>query len=501
MMRKHMNLRYFSIMSIGIFACSFLFINQAKGQEQLEESQRAVQGSSNSIRVAISTSGPVKFSTHWQENPFRLVVEFKSMNVTGKIDNEVAVNQGVLKRITSRYQNESLQALTFELTQKVPYEIRQENNTILLDLQAPIETEFLEEQAPLTTLVFGMSGKEISTIDETGQETIERVEAMDTALTKLKGYPSQLKEEKPVSEPPLPLAVPKIGVVEETKEGIEEAGMGIIVSKSEVIPKLESPVVSKGIAMGLIFWPAGLILISGFGLLGWRRYRLLEVKQINKLRQELQENKDRLGQEEAIRKTVEQTSLKKENEYQKIKSELQRKEFSAKTLQEESLRKAKEHEELEHSFESLKNVLEKKGLVKELSSPEEEGKLWISGESTDKRQSSRLGLTQDYNRTIIIRIESQNNPEKIKSLAKNISTDGLCFASKREFKEGELINLRLFFYGDQVPIIKAQALIVWKKEVGETNYYGVLFDLLDEKDKLELNHYIESKSEQVTTGA
>ena len=496
-MQMHSNRKFLSTMWIAIFVSGFFFINQAKGQEQLEEFQRATQETFERTRIVISTTGSAKFKSYWLDNPNRLVIEFQSRNVVAKIDDEVIVNQGVIKKITSSYftkgRIKSLKTLTFELSQEVPYRIWQTDNAIVLDIETPSEVVILTEEG------VPVEGREIFVKSETGDVILRRLQAMDMSLMEI----AETKEDDVRSEGrQLPLELPEEAL--ETEEAIEigkgigQVKTGVALPKTSLeskippvaaLPVAEPSKIKKGM-MSILIWPV-LALISGFGFLIWRRSNTK--KKIKRLNLELQEKNKHLEQEEAIRKAVEQTSIQKEKEYQQLKSELQGKEFSVKTLQEESLRKAKVHEELEHSFESLKNVLVKKGLVKELSSTKEKGKLWISGESPERRQASRLALTQDYNKTIILRIESQNIPEKIKSFANNISSDGLCFKIKKEFKEGELLNLRLFFYGDKVPILKAQAMIVWKKTVGQDNYYGVFFDLLDEKDKLELNCYIESK--------
>jgi len=41
--------------------------------------------------------------------------------------------------------------------------------------------------------------------------------------------------------------------------------------------------------------------------------------------------------------------------------------------------------------------------------------------------------------------------------------EGLCFETRKEFQEKEIINLRLFFFGDRVPILKIKAKVIWKK--------------------------------------
>lgn len=111
----------------------------------------------------------------------------------------------------------------------------------------------------------------------------------------------------------------------------------------------------------------------------------------------------------------------------------------------------------------------------------------------ERRGSARLILSRDFNRTIILRIEHADKPERIKSFANNISSGGLGLETKREFKENDKVNLRLFFYGDQIPMMKIQGRIIWKKKVETTNYYGTSFDVIEEKDKQALNQYIESK--------
>ncbi|MGB4520511.1 MAG: PilZ domain-containing protein, partial [Candidatus Omnitrophota bacterium] len=107
----------------------------------------------------------------------------------------------------------------------------------------------------------------------------------------------------------------------------------------------------------------------------------------------------------------------------------------------------------------------------------------------------RLDLSKDYNRTIILRIESADKLKNIKSFANNIGLRGLCFETRRDFEEKETINLRLFFFGDKVPILKIKAEIIWKKTVLPVNYYGVSFVSMEEKDKANLSQYIESKIE------
>ena len=134
-----------------------------------------------------------------------------------------------------------------------------------------------------------------------------------------------------------------------------------------------------------------------------------------------------------------------------------------------------------------------KGIAKKFTTAGKEGELWIAGKSPERREFPRLDLSKDYNRTIILRIESADKSKSIKSFANNIGLEGLCFETRRDFEEKEAINLRLFFFGDKVPIIKIKAEIIWKKTVLPVNYYGVSFVSLKEDDKGNLSNYIESK--------
>ena len=152
----------------------------------------------------------------------------------------------------------------------------------------------------------------------------------------------------------------------------------------------------------------------------------------------------------------------------------------------------KENRELKELFKSVRKVLVKKGLLKEEVLPEEKEKLCVPEKSKQRRQFPRLKLNRDFNKTIILRIKRPDKSENIKSFANNINLGGLCFETQREFRKNSKLNLRLFFYGDQIPMMKIQARIVWKKKIEITNRYGASFDLIEEKDREALNQYVEA---------
>lgn len=445
---------------ILILGCNSMPCSLAEELKKDTEVLTQPQGYKDKIRIMISTSGPAKFSSFWLDNPPRLVIEFQSRNIVSKIDNELELNQGVIKRITSTYfgegERKTLKTLSFELIQKVPYELWQEENTILLDIQMPQEISLLSDEE-----------KEVFTTGESKETTLKRLTAMDAALKHLNPSPS-----------------------------------------SPEVPKLTASIYqNRRKSMVLIFFLIGLSLIVGLGVLAWwlwyryvfKRKEITDLE-IRELRHTLQEKEKIIEQKEIIYKAVEQASRQKEKEYEQTKQELAEKEklikeqeLARKRAEEELSQKTKEFQEAKESFESLKEVLIKKGEVKELTMPEEKGKLWIPRKSSERREFPRLDLSKDYTRTIIVRIESQDKSKSIKVFANSISLEGLCFETRSDFKEKETINLRLFFFGDKVPMMRIQAHVVWKKSEPPLNRYAVTFTHLEEKDRIELIRYIESK--------
>jgi len=283
---KKANLKSALTFFLIIFVIGFAFISLA-GTEELAQQVKItppVQESKDSTRIIVTTSGPAKFSSHWLDNPSRLVVEFQTKNVVSKIGSELLVNEGVIKRITSEYyggdQNKTLKSLTFELLEKAPYKIWQEDNNIILDIHASLT-------APL-----GSEGKEVFVKDEPREQRVKRLETMEVTLKQV---------------PP--------------RASIEA---------SNLIAKTSSP---KGKAVfPVAFLLIGLTSISGLGLLAWlfwRRYKLildknLAVKEIAMLNSQLREQNKLLEHEQIIHNAIESASLQKEKEADQLKSELQK---------------------------------------------------------------------------------------------------------------------------------------------------------------------------------
>jgi len=401
-----------------------------------------------------------------------LVIKFHSRNVLSEIDKQVVLNQGVIKKLTSSYyergRRRSLKSLTFEFTQAVPYRIWQDENAILLDLELP------EDLA-----TFPGEKMEIFKDSKIDKAIIMKLEAMDNALSEVAQTQTSLE-----------IPEPKISIDKEVAKTEEE----VILSKAALASTLK-PIDKKRVRLGMLYPSIGLIIILSLGFILWNRRRLTKGQILNSLKQELQEKNKNLKHEKTIRKAVEAASLRKEKEYKLVSNSilsleetLAKKYLTRKELSPEE----KEYKQLiRSSIESLKEMLSQKDLAKEGLTPTEQP--LILKKPPERRRFPRLALTQDFTRTVIIRIESNDTTEIVKAFANNIGTEGLCFGSKKDFKKKELVNLKLFFYGDRVPIMTIQGQIVWKKTVPPTSYYGISFEISDGRDRQELNRYIESK--------
>ncbi|MFZ2603354.1 MAG: AMIN domain-containing protein, partial [Candidatus Omnitrophota bacterium] len=349
---KKTNLQSVHKLFLIIFVIGFISLAGAEELTQQAKITPPVQESKDSTRIIVTTSGPAKFSCHWLDNPPRLVVEFQTKNIVSSIGSELVVNEGVIKRITSEYYGgiqKNLKSLTFELLEKVPYKIRQEDNNIILDIHASLT-------APL-----GSEGKEVFVKDESMEQIGRRLETMETALKQLSVVQVQTELPKLIAKTNLPQR--------KTTAPIAFWLMALPIGKQTIA-----------------LWLIGLTLISGLGgllfWLFWRRYKLIldknaAVQEIVRLKIQLQEQNQLLENEEIIRKTVESTFLQRENEFDQFKTESQKEqqlleqEQKARKIAEEGLsQKEKEVVEVKGSLESLKEVLVNKGLAKKISSPE-----------------------------------------------------------------------------------------------------------------------------------
>ncbi len=467
---------------IIILLSCFTLISFASAEEPIAAREpQATDVFKGATRILISTSGPVEFESHWLNDPYRVTIVFKSRNVLASLDKEVLVNEGVIKRVISTYmegQRKYLKTITFELSQKVPYRVWQENDSIVVDIQSTSASA----GSPVTE-------KEIFAVEAEGA-LVERIEAMDAVITQEK------RAEAPVKEENRPESLK-----------IQEGAVSPVSVSAKKDPIARGNTKNSFAA---VFWlsGAGLALLFGLKFLFRRKDSMLKAidrtkdNRIKELEQELQKKGVVLEQEEIVRKTIEQTSLKREKEFKHLRSELEEKDklFVQETVvrKEKEMtvsRKDKELAELKDSCESLKSALISRGVAKELTLPEEKGNLWIDGKSTERRAPVRLPLTKDFDNTVILKVGLQDALRSMKCFAENISAGGLCFSSSKEFDKKTPLNLRVLFYGGKVPNFKTHAWIVWTKAVGPTNHYGVIFEGLSEKIRNELARHIDSKTE------
>ena len=436
--------------------CWLLIASHVNAEELSKE--LSVNEDKSQTKIMISTSGPTEFKSYSLENPYRIVIEFQSQNVTSGMDREIVVANGLIKKITSGYfekgNRKAVKMLTFELSKQSSYKISQENDAIVLSIQAPLEIP-----------AFNVNSNGIFEVTE-NSNNIRRLETMDAVL-------KQAKEIKS------PFIVP---IAETSQPG--------------AISKPQRQRIQISMQQG-VFWFLGLILTLGFLAWTWYKYNINKSKslleEIKGLQAAMQKKDAVLWREETLREVVEKASLEKEKQYNKLQIRLQEKE---KVL----LETGEECRQFKDSYESLKDILVKKGVAKELSSSKDKGGLWINGKSPEQRISPRLPLDKDFHNTVIIKIEPLGASQKIKSFAENISSGGLCFKTKSELDEKNPLNLRLFFYGGRVPNIKTHVQIAWKKTIGSKSYYGASFKDLSEKIKSELESYIESSLTEAAGG-
>ncbi|NQS90134.1 PilZ domain-containing protein [Patescibacteria group bacterium] len=403
----------------------------------------------------------------------------------------------------------------------------------------------------LILIFFVIGGKEIFALGETSEVIIKRLEAMDTAL-------AQVGE----TETPLEVPEPEImkDIEEEVNEAqIKEVPLEVktplVVGPSKVEKNMEGTIfwlVSLGLILGLGFlsWRRWRLNIEGKlkaevaekkkraeieenlhkAIEQGSRQKDREYKQftdnLESLKSDLQKKNECLVEKENMCKTVEKALFQKEREckqleddFESSKSESQgknkhlvEKENMRLAIRERLLQKEKECKQLEDDLESLKSEIQRKNellaLKEEIAKKEfEEEKLPPEKEKTPgefedlggKRKSPRLSLTRDFSKTVILRVKSKDVAQSIRCFAKNISSGGLCFETKKEFKKKDLINLKLFIYGGYTPLMQIQARITWKKATKQMNCYGISFDVLEDEDKSELNHYIGTKLEEEAT--
>lgn len=344
--------------------------------------------------------------------------------------------------------------------------------------------------------------------DENSGLNMKRLEEMDKALTRIEGtavqkiesgvlVPSQITTDKG--------SLPEVSPVRDKTPQRQPISNGV---KNAAEKKLPPGTKMKGIPKWLVLL-TGVALFSGSVILIIRylkyKWEAVFYSKLAEIKSRLREKEERLNQEEIIRKAIEQAQVQKEKDYNQLKNsfeflrvELQQKngvliqkEAVIGEKEQNSLQKEQECKELKKIIGALKDLLVRRRIMGKSLSLEEDSP-WIPGESTERRELGRLDLSRDYNRSVLLRINSRDKSKTAKCFTGNISLDGLYFESEIEFQEKEILNLRLFFFGDKVPMMRIKAEVVWVKKAAPDNHYGVSLLFQEDKNKAELKEYIES---------
>ena len=126
------------MMKIKIIALISIFIFVQFPAQAMESQEKLT-------RIAIASSGPVKYESRWLDNPSRLIVKFRTPNVFGKLVENTLLNQGVVKIITVSYyptarlnpDKKQVKFLTFWLSQKTYYKVWNNDNRIFIEFKNP----------------------------------------------------------------------------------------------------------------------------------------------------------------------------------------------------------------------------------------------------------------------------------------------------------------------------------------------------------------------------
>lgn len=398
------------VVTIVCYSCGFAAADRAAAASvSTVDSEKNLDGT----RVVMLTSGPVNFKSYCLDNPFRVVIEFQSGQLAAKMDREILVNQGALKKINTVYlkKNEKrlLNSVTFELAAKVPYRVWQEQNAVIVDIDTPADSS-----------VFYLSNKELFTQRETMEVIAGRIASMDAQLAAVSA-----------AQEPVLLAQERAAAMEAAlNEVIKGEGKDALPRKASMPVARLMTGKTYSMSIGAVLLKTAVWLWSGVVYLGLLLGFLLWRRRQPNLGKRLKELKIALRPQAA---------------------------------------------EIAQTAEA------------DMSEPDS---------LLERRCAGRLPLTQDFRRTVVMKVQAQDMRRPLRFFAQDIAPNGLGFASSRDFAPKAPLKLTLIFYGGYISTMEMAAEVVWKKANGQGHHYGVSFTEVKGKDSLELNRFITSNIAQ-----
>lgn len=139
-MKRSRSISFWGKLSFFYIIFNFAFISFSASNIQAENSP-AETGSlkrvnTQSTTINIQATGPVIYKTHFFDNPPCLILNFAPQVLYSKLNPNIIVNRGIIKSIKCAYYGSSgwLKSISFILLAKTNYQIKEENNNILISI-------------------------------------------------------------------------------------------------------------------------------------------------------------------------------------------------------------------------------------------------------------------------------------------------------------------------------------------------------------------------------
>ena len=501
-------------------------------------------------KITISISGPVEYQHYIKEDPLAIVIEFKSKNVFSYWEGVMQVNRGVIKEIHTEYylakKNElqPVKFLTFILSQKVPYNISQTNNAIIIEVENP---SVGTAEIPSGEIV--ISGKFETELEIQKKEVLDRtlLEAKQKLEEPKKNFSGRQDTKSTVTQTGVLKGNSKRGKLgnkffyflifpvvilwggyfllrKRTKKvnrpGIaKEPASDLSMEKTRLQQELEKLKEEKLRLENKLAEKENLEkrLIDIELLESQLRKAKTDLEETNSLRQQLEE-KLKIAEKQRVGKDIQQQQLLKDTQERELnlRNELKTKEELIKQLSDEreslkiemvkmNIQLKKEvnmREELEKNLKEKEKAMEILSATTIEKMPKEEIlKEARIGEQLpeEKRKSPRLELTPLGDRGILLRLATSNKDEPyLIGVVKNVSSGGIMAELDKELPSFDSVNMDLIEHGSFSPIGVLGKIIWQKQDEAEKFRVGMSFISISEDNQKRINEYI-SKIETLST--